>query len=136
MQHALRPWLWDAQLVFESGDYPHFETRRGYGVTFHVPGTRLCTIRVAPKLEQCSVSRIEGIMRHELGHVVDLLVPGPELDRHVRNTLGQSLPPREHGELRADAIALALWGSPLRYDKDLVQNTVEGVTPRPRRLGR
>jgi hypothetical protein len=38
-------------------------------------------------------------------------------------------------ERRADDIAEAVWGTALKYDHDLVQNTTTGVTPRPRHLG-
>jgi hypothetical protein len=75
---------------------------------------------------------VDGIVRHELGHVVDLCFPEAAVDQWAERH-GVQLPKTD--ERRADAIAELLWKEPIRYDKDLVQSTREGVTPRPRHLG-
>lgn len=115
----------------EFGDYPHFRTTRGFGVTFFEPKTRECKMRYAEKLLRQPIERIEGIVRHEFGHVVDFLVPEPVLTR-IFATFDLGLEPG--AERRADQIAEFIWG-PIYYDNDLVQNTKHGVTPRPARLG-
>ena len=60
--------------------------------------------------------RVEGLLAHELGHALDK---------------DSALP---YAERRADALAKRVLGQPVRYDKDDVQNTLRGVTPRPSRL--
>jgi hypothetical protein len=78
--------------------------------------------------------RQDGIIQHELGYVIDLILPPKPLDRWCA-ARGVTLPPQKHGEIRADAIAHAVWGKPLRYDKDTVQSTTRGTWPRPAHLG-
>jgi hypothetical protein len=60
--------------------------------------------------------RFEGLLAHELGHAAD-----PDTDR-------------PYAERRADALAKAALGAPIRYDNEDVQNLDHGVTPRPARL--
>jgi hypothetical protein len=62
------------------------------------------------------VGRFEGLLAHELGHAAD-----PDTDR-------------PYAERRADALAKAALGAPIRYDDEDVQNLDHGVTPRPARL--
>lgn len=112
-------------------DYPHFKTKRGYGVTFY-HGEPACHLAFAPKILRASTSRADGIIRHELGHVLDLCIDKKDLNRWAADR-GTSLP--RTAERRADAIAEAIWGTPLRYDKDLVQTTGKGTAPRPLHLG-
>ena len=124
-------------LTWDIGPYKHFTTPRGFGVTFtghSNPRWGRCHIRLSEKLLRARPDRQDGIIQHELGHVVDLICAPAKLDRWSRGR-GVQLPPQEQGEIRADAIALAIWGKPLRYDKDTVQSTTRGVWPRPAHLG-
>jgi hypothetical protein len=124
-------------LTWDTGPYAHFKTRRGFGVTFtqhRNPAWGFCHVRLSKKLLREPPTRQDGIIRHELGHVLDLSFPPGALDRWAA-ARGVRLPPQAQGELRADSIAAAVWGEPLRYDKDTVQSTCCGVFPRPRHLG-
>lgn len=80
-------------------------------------------VGVAPKLATAMRNRIDGVLRHEIGHAIDALYSAPE-----SKLGGVSLPGTP--ELRADAIAGAVWGSPIRYDADAVQ-TIGVGGPRP-----
>lgn len=126
-QNALRP---IPGLTWDIGDYPHFHSERGYGVTFIHPGW--CHMRYAEKILHAPRHRADGIVRHELGHVVDALIPQDQLDAWAKQR-GVTLP--RTPEMRADAIAQCIWGEPIRYDKDLVQSTSQGRYPRPKHLG-
>lgn len=108
-------------------DYPHFRKKRGFAVTFYDDKTHTCSLQFAPKLLQQSLSRVDAIVRHELGHVVDFLVPRESLELQ----LGK-LP--DGAEIRADVIAERVWRHPIRYDRDLVQTLGRGI-PRPRSIG-
>jgi hypothetical protein len=119
-------------LYVDFGPYPHFKKKRGYAVAIS-NGDGTYHIRFAPKTLQAPEHRADGLMRHELGHLVDYLVPKDDLNRICAEYYGVQLP--KTAERRADTIALAVWGEPLRYDADLVQSTRHGVTPRPRHLG-
>lgn len=130
-RHALGTLLSGVRVSWEVGDYPHFHTKRGYAVTFHIDA-KTCSVRVAPKMCLASPDRVDGVLRHELGHVVDLTVPADKLDKWAQSR-GVRLPPSI--ERRADAVAEAVWGSPIFYDRDLVQSTEQGVAPRPVHLG-
>jgi len=121
-------------LTSEIGDYAHFHTARGFGVTFQQAHGQPCCVRLAAKLAEASKCRQDGIIRHELGHVVDLSFPGDVLDRWALSR-GVKLPPKSQGEIRADAIAEAIWLQTLRYDDATVQNVCEGVMRRPAHLG-
>ncbi|MAH47891.1 hypothetical protein CMI37_18865 [Candidatus Pacearchaeota archaeon] len=66
--------------------------------------------------------------------MVDLLHNPKWLDNWAMRR-GVALPRQELGELRADAIAHAVWGMPLHYDKDTVQSTCCGTAFRPSHLG-
>jgi len=127
----------DLDLTWDIGPYEHFNTPRGFGVTFTKhsnPKWGVCHIRLAKKLLLACEDRQDGIIQHELGHVIDLTCHPASLDRWAKSR-GVTLPPQKHGEIRADAIAHAVFGAPLRYDEDTVQNTRFGVTPRPLHLG-
>lgn len=124
-------------LTWDIGPYAHFNTPRGFGVTFHShsnPNWGDCHIRLSKKLLTAPASRQDGIIRHELGHVVDLSFGRGSVDRWAARR-GVKLPSPQQGELRADVIAHAVWGKPLLYDADTVQNTVVGVPVRPAYLG-
>lgn len=115
----------------EIGPYPHFETPRGYAVAFdHGDGSY--SIRFAHKTLDAPYPRVDGLLRHELGHTLDYLVPKAKLDRwgKARGVALASTPER-----RADDIARAVWGDPIRYDREMVQSTRRGVFPRPKHLG-
>ena len=117
-------------------DYAHFHTCRVYGVTFTGPGGRL-SMAFAPKIVQAPHERQDGIVRHEIGHVVDTVMDTTALKAWTKS-IGVTLPPKRQGELRADAIALAIWGEPLIYDEDTVQcagTSCQGG-PRPSSLGK
>ena len=114
-------------------DYPHFHTPRGYGVTFHNGGPA-CHLAFPYKMLQAKKSRQDGVIQHELGHVLDLCIRSSDLDAWALSQ-GIELPPPKHAEIRADAIVHAVWGKALKYDKDLVQTTGRGTAPRPRHLG-
>lgn len=131
-QAALHPLMVGASLSFEVGDYPHFHTSRGHAVTFGSEGCLHCTIRVAEKLIKAPKHRFDGVLRHELGHVVDIVVPASKLDAWAASR-GRVL--STGIERRADDIAELIWGEKLRYDSDLVQSTKHGVYPRPVHLG-
>lgn len=119
-------------LTWELTDnYPHFHTPRGYGVTFgpfHKP--LRCHLAFATKIVNEPESLQDGIIRHELGHVLDMCTVSSALDRWARSK-GYVLPPTKKAERRADSIAEAIWRSPIRYDSNLVQSTTTGVYPRP-----
>ena len=112
-------------------DYEHFHTPRGFGVTFY-NGEPACHLAFAPKLLSSPVTRQDGIIRHELGHVLDLCVRKRDLNAWAE-AQGVFLP--RTPERRADAIAEAIWGEPILYDRDLVQSTTRGRAPRPAHLG-
>jgi hypothetical protein len=113
-------------------DYPHFKTKRGYGVTMW-DGKPACHMGYASKILHADHKRADGIVRHEIGHVMDLCLPAGALDQWAASQ-GVQLP--KTVERRADAIAEAIWGEPLSYDKaDLVQTTGKGHCPRPKHLG-
>ena len=83
-------------------------------------------IAFAPKARDLPVSRLKGLMRHELGHALEYRYGVREL----QSRLGRRLP--EGVERRADAIAEAVWGQPLRYDSNDVQCVgVKGKKKRP-----
>lgn len=107
---------------WDIGPYSHFRTPRGFGVTFQDEREGPCHIRLSNKLTQASHGRQDGIIRHEIGHVVDLTVDPRWLDRWAA-ARGVRLPPQAQAELRADAIAQAIWGTALCYDRQTVQST-------------
>ena len=115
---------------FDFGDYEHFQKPRGFGVTFIEPG--VCHMRFAYKLADAQLHRADAIIRHELGHVVDALVPARRLDAWAKK---RGVPLARTVEVRADDIAHAIWGTKLKYDKDTVQSTLYGRAKRPKHLG-
>ena len=74
-------------------------------------------IYLSPKILQSSRARVEGLLFHELGHV--LLMQSGDYD---------------HSERRADLIAELCFGVPIYYDIEGVQTTAGGVRPRPSNL--
>jgi hypothetical protein len=122
--------------TWDIGEYSHFQKKRGFGVTFLERGNLGPTahMRFAGKLTTSPGHRQDGIIQHEIGHVVDHIVPEAQLDRWAA-AQGIRLPPQSQAEVRADAIAQAIWEKPIRYDNDLVQSTNRGSWPRPAHLG-
>jgi len=118
-------------ITWDMGPYPHFLTKRGYAVAVS-QGDGTYHIRFAEKTLECKVHRADGLIRHEIGHIVDFFVDKNELNAWAAER-GVQLPSTD--ERRADAIALAIWGEPIKYDKDLVQSTRVGVAHRPEHLG-
>lgn len=96
-------------------DYP---TARSFAYCESAP----LRISVAPRLEAAPDDRIEGVLRHELGHAI-LFVAG-------------YLDAPEHTERRADEVARRVFGRAIRYDADDVQSTRYGRSPRPAHLPR
>jgi hypothetical protein len=121
----------DIDITWDMGPYPHFLTKRGYAVAV-CQGDGTYHIRFAKKTLDCKVHRADGLIRHEIGHIVDFFVENDKLNHWAANR-GVKLPSTD--ERRADAIALAIWGEPIKYDKDLVQSTRVGKYPRPTHLG-
>jgi hypothetical protein len=78
-------------------------------------------------LEKEEDSRIEGVLRHELGHACDLV------ERARLEGLGLKL--ERTPELRADQIARFIWGESIGYDAEEIQTT-GGGTGRPDHLPR
>jgi hypothetical protein len=121
----------EVDMVWEIGPYPHFRTSRGYAVAIS-NGDDTYRLRLARKILDAPRHRVEGLLRHELGHMVDYVVPRKHLDAWGRS---HSVPLAATDERRADDIARAVWGEPIRYDDDLVQSIRHGVSPRPEHLG-
>lgn len=80
-------------------------------------GTRQC-VGVSPRLELEAADRVEGVLRHELGHAL--------LFHHGHAS---------HRERDADTMAEAAFGRSIGYDTGDVQTIGVGVRPRPARLG-
>lgn len=76
------------------------------------------TVTIAPRMLEAPLARVIGVLAHELGHVALIRAGRPE-----------------HTERRADEAAEEMFGFRVLYDDDDVQNAVEGVSPRPARLG-
>ena len=91
---------------------PHPEPR---DLAWYDPAAHAVTLTLAA-LDR-SVGSILGIVRHELGHAAD---PRVDVDRDC--------------EARADRIALAVTGMPIRYTADGVQHATVGASPRPKWL--
>ncbi len=121
-------------LTWDIGDWPHFHTPRGFGVTLQDVPLGPCHMRLAQKLVMSAPDRQDGIVRHELGHVVDMSFPAAAVTAWAAKR-GVRLPVQAQAELRADAIAKAVWGADLRYDDATVQSTTRGVIGRPQHLG-
>jgi len=98
------------------GDLSEFPAYRDFA--YCTDNTDPIRIVVSPRLENQRAERIDGILRHELGHAVYML--GGD---------------RTHSEREADKMAERLFGGIIRYDEFDVQTTGHGITPRPRRLG-
>jgi hypothetical protein len=107
--------------TFDFGESSHFEAERGFAV-MRYDGTNF-HLRFSTKLLDQSLDRIDGILRHEIGHIVDF--SAIELPPGLPTT----------PERRADAIAELIWGQTIYYDADEVQSLEKGSSPRPQHLG-
>jgi hypothetical protein len=116
-----------AEVTWAVGESEHFRSARGFATTSYYGGSR-CHLKFAEKALALPRPKLDAILRHEIGHVVDFITPPDQLNSHLLD-----LPSTR--ERRADAIALHIWGSPIYYGADLVQTTQEGLTPRPKTLG-
>lgn len=123
--------LSDVQLSLELGDSEHFRSPRGYATTKVLSQTRF-HITFSDKVLRCSTDRLDALIRHELGHVLDFSTDRTTLDKWGRSR-GVDLPPTP--ERRADALALAVWKQLIRYDDEDVQSLTSGAWARPERLG-
>ena len=102
-------WL-DVTLVIDhAGSYPK---TRDYART----SGRV--VFVSPKILKASLSRIQGLLYHEIGHVL----------------LMQEAEDFEHSERQADYIAELCFNTPIYYDIEGVQTIQEGERPRPPHL--
>lgn len=71
-------------------------------------------IYLSPKIFKCRKDRLEGLLRHELAHVL-----------YMQN--GNY----DHTEVEADNLAEIVFNSPIYYDADDVQTINTGKRPRP-----
>lgn len=85
-------------------------------------------IAFAPKAEGLSDSQLQGLMRHEFGHALEYRYGVAALEEEF----GKKLPAEV--ERRADAIAEALWGEPVKYGAKNIQCVGRGKSPRPSHL--
>jgi hypothetical protein len=119
------------RITWDVGDYPHFQQPRGYAVAMN-NGNDTYHLLFAEKILRAPNHRADGLVRHEIGHILDFLFEPRELDRWAVER-GVKLPSTP--ERRADSIAEAVWGQKLKYDADTVQSTRYGSSPRPTHLG-
>ena len=127
-------------LAFGFGPEEHYPKPRNYAYYVepqhgHAFGTDGQTglILVSRKMLSATNDRIEAILRHELGHAMDLQAERtPELLPFLS---GDSACLVRGNERRADALAYSLWGSPIFYDRCTLQSLTTGVYPRPTFLG-
>jgi len=131
VQHAAGPLVSDVQLSLELGESEHFHSPRGYATTKVLSPSRF-HITFSEKALRCSEDRLDAIIRHELGHVIDFAAERKVAERWARSR-GVDLP--QTPERRADTIAFAVWRRMIRYDAEDVQSLSEGAWVRPERLG-
>lgn len=118
-------------ITWDIGPYDHFKKKRGYAVAVS-NGDGTYHLRFAEKILRAPIHRADGLIRHEIGHIVDFLAKPKQLDRWAQSR-GYRLPSTP--ERRADAIAECIWLEPILYDHDTVQSTRVGQAPRPEHLG-
>jgi hypothetical protein len=117
------------------GEYPHFDTPRGFAVTFFEPKIQRCNVLFAEKILNESKPKIDAIIRHEFGHVVDFLLSPGEVDL-IAGRAGYLLPRTD--ERRADTIAYVIWRQIIFYDKETLVQTLDAhhaYSIRPVHLG-
>ena len=79
-----------------------------------------------------SADRAKAVIRHEIGHALDFLLPRHEVDSIF---LSRGFDPISTPERRADKLAEIIWDQPIYYDDQLVQSLSKGIKPRPKHLG-
>ena len=126
------PRLYDATITYDVGDSPLFDSPRRYASTTG-DGGNSCHIRFPPRIVDLPISQVDAVIRHELGHVADFIVPYMELEEWAQ-AQGMSLPSTP--ERKADALAELIWGEKIYYNEALVQTfDSSGTAPRPEQLG-
>ena len=119
---------------FKVVDARYFPSNRDYAFCHYNEATGTITLGVAPKFFHASMDRQDALLRHELGHAIDFIIPSRQLDKIARqfNRVLSSTPER-----RADDIAEMVWGSNICYDHELVQtlNCTGNIKLRPSKLG-
>ena len=102
-------------LILREGASKEFPLLRDFAYTYQDGNDYI--IVVAPKLDRQSKKRQEGIILHELAHIVLLSRGHPN-----------------HSEREADSLVREEWGIPIAYDSQDVQTTGKGTYPRPSHL--
>lgn len=128
---AALPALSSVSLTWDVGESTLFLSPRCTASTTG-DGSAACHVRFAPRFFTLPEQNRDAVIRHELGHVIDLTIPWMTLDEWGQSR-GLWLPTTP--ERRADAIAYTLWGSPIYYDEQLIQTIQVGIHPRPEHLG-
>lgn len=119
------------RIAWGYGDSAHFASARGYATTLVLSPSEFY-LKFSTKVDTAPEHRLDALVRHEIGHVIDYSTPAETLNRWAASR-GVLLP--ETRERRADAICLAVWGEPIFYDAEDVQTTLPAAAPRPERLG-
>lgn len=119
------------KIAWGYGESDHFLAARGYATTLVLSPSEFY-LKFSAKADAAPAHRLDALVRHELGHVLDYSTPTETLNRWAASRI-VSLPSTR--ERRADALCLAVWGSPIFYDAEDVQTLLPGTTPRPERLG-
>lgn len=131
VQEQLSPLGAHVELTWDIGESEMLKVGRRFASTFGDGGPR-CHVRFAERMLTASHDRADAVIRHELGHVLDLTIMQTDLDSWAQDR-GAWLPTTP--ERKADALAELVWGQTIRYDAELVQTLGPGVTPRPESLG-
>ena len=114
------------------GSSAHFTQARGCAVTRGTIGA-WDVVLAESRFAQLPLAKVQAVLRHEIGHIVDFSVPTEALNA-LAHQHGFTLPSTP--ERRADAVAHLFWGDCIYYDSaDLIQTLDAGITPRPVELG-
>jgi hypothetical protein len=120
------------EIAWGFGESDHFASARGFATTV-IYGPAKFHLKFAQKVVHAPPPRLDALVRHELGHVIDYGTERTALDTWAASR-GVVLP--DTPERRADAVCEAVWGAPIFYDEEDVQTVLPGgVRPRPERLG-
>jgi hypothetical protein len=118
-------------LHFMYGWVGEFPEKRDYAYCSRIDHDTTLIV-VAPKMKLANANRAKAVIRHEIGHALDFLIPRREVDSIF---LSRGLYPISTPERRADKLAEIIWDHPIYYDDQLVQTLSEGIKPRPKHLG-
>lgn len=129
-QYALTPLLDTIKPVWRFADTEMLRVPRRYASTI-IEGQDCC-IQFPEKMLQANHDRADAVIRHEIGHIVDLVLLQTEVDAWAL-AKGVWLPVTL--ERRADTLAELIWGQTINYDSEDVQTLGLGVSPRPEELG-